>query len=294
MSNAPFSIEPEGPFSLAAAARFIEGWPPGESWAAAGDAAVRLSFALDSFAGHAGALVTEGSGGKLQVRPVGDGSEDEVRQQVERILSLDSDGAGLAEVAARDPIVAAIQRRSGGLRPVLFPSPYEGAAWSIISTRVQHRQAQRLRGELAREHGQVLEVGGVEVSAFPLPARLAEIENFPGVSAEKLSRLRGVGEAALAGRLDPARLRGLEPEDALAELREIRGIGAFYAGLILVRSTGVTDVLPPGAEPRLAEAVGRAYDLGGPASAEDFDRISDGWRPYRTWVAVQMRSAGPG
>lgn len=294
MSSAPFSIEPEGSFSLAAAARFIESWPPGEGWAGAGDEAVRLSFALDSFAGHAGAVVTDGSGGSLQVRPVGDGSEEEVRRQVGRILSLDTDGAGLAEVTARDPVVAAIQRRSGGLRPVLFHSPYEAAAWSIISARVQPRQAHRVRGELAREHGRVLDVGGVEMPAFPLPERLAEIEAFPGLPAEKLSRLRGAGEAALAGRLDPVRLRGLEPGEALAELQEIRGIGPFYAGLILVRSTGVTDVLPPGAEPRLREAVGSAYGLGGPASAEDFERITDGWRPYRTWVAVQMRSTGAG
>ena len=177
------------------------------------------------------------------------------------------------------------------MRPVLFHSPYEAAAWSVISARVQHAQARRLRHALSDGLGRTLDVGGREMAAFPLPEELARLEHFPGLPGEKARRLRRVAEAALEGRLNPARLRDLEPGDALAELEEIRGIGPFYAGLILLRSAGVTDVLPPGIEPRLRKAIGAAYGLDGPATDEDFARISEGWRPYRTWIAVLMRSA---
>ena len=48
-------------------------------------------------------------------------------------LSLDHDAAPWAEVGARYPVIGALQREFAGLRPVLFHSPYEAAAWSIIS-----------------------------------------------------------------------------------------------------------------------------------------------------------------
>lgn len=99
-----------------------------------------------------------------------------------------------------------------------------------------------------------------------------------------------MAEAALDGKLDPIRLREADPADALAALEEIRGIGPFYAGLILVRSSGAADVLPPG-EPRLMSAIGDAYDLGGAATPDQLASITEAWRPYRTWIAVLLRAS---
>ena len=75
-------------------------------------------------------------------------AENEPRaiEQAARILSLDHDGTGYAEL--EDPIVNALQERSDYLRPVLFHSPYEAAAWSVISARTQHAQAVKLRDAL--------------------------------------------------------------------------------------------------------------------------------------------------
>ena len=286
-----FTIPARGPFSFDAAAAFVDGWPPATEVAEAAAGEVRLCFALDSLDGHAGALVTATERG-VRVEPFGAGAE--IGPQVARLLSLDHDASDLGEVVAGDPVLSRLYERLGALRPVLFHSPFEAAAWSVISARVQFAQAQRVRQALSAEHGRVLDVGGERMAAFPLPEALLALESFPGLPEEKVRRLHAVAEAALAGRLDPERLREAEPEEALASLQEIRGIGPFYAGLILVRSAGVVDVLPPGIEPRLREATGEAYGLEGPATEADFRRISDRWRPYRTWMAVLMRAATSG
>jgi len=89
-------------------------------------------------------------------------------------------------------------------------------------------------------------------------------------------------------------LRALEPDVALRQLQEIRGIGPFYASLVLVRGAGVTDVLPPAPEPRLLQAIARAYGLEEPVSSGELERITDGWRPYRTWMAVMLRATAGG
>jgi len=180
---------------------------------------------------------------------MGEGKSHEVKRQTARILSLDQDATGLEQVIDGDDVVARLHRESGGLRPVLFHSPYEAAAWSVISARVNHRQAQRIRAALCRERGPTLDVDGVAMAAFPLPDRLLELDSFPGLPAEKVRRLHSVADAALAGRLDAEHLRALDFGAALSQLQEIRGIGPFYASLILVRAVGLTDVLPPPPSP---------------------------------------------
>jgi len=285
-----FEIRPRGPFSLAGSARFIAGWPPAKDFADADREAVRLCFALDSFQAHAGVIIRE-AGERLIVDMTGGGSVEEVRRQTERILSLDHDAGDLDQVLRRDEVIGRLHREAQRLRPVLFHSPYEAAAWSVISTRLEHRRAQGIRAELAQEIGAGLDVQGAAMHAFPLPSRLLELDAFPGLSREKVTRLHAVGEAALAGRLDPDRLRELDAKQALAELQEIRGIGPFYAGLILLRAVGVTDELPSTAESRLLRAVGRAYDRPGPVSAHELERIAENWRPYRTWISVLVRAA---
>ena len=99
-----------------------------------------------------------------------------------------------------------------------------------------------------------------------------------------------MAEAALAGRLDADTLRAMPHEQALAWLREIRGIGPFYATLIRLRSTGVRDELPAN-EPRLRALIQRAYGLAEPPDEAEVAGIAEGWRPYRTWVTALLRAS---
>ena len=53
--------------------------------------------------------------------------------------------ARLAGCRPRDPVIAQRQERLPGLRPCGFHSPYEAAAWAVLSQRIQMRQAAALR-----------------------------------------------------------------------------------------------------------------------------------------------------
>jgi DNA-3-methyladenine glycosylase II len=161
-----------------------------------------------------------------------------------------------------------LQERHAGLRPVLFHSPYEAAAWSIIATRRTRTQAAALRARLASHHGRVFAVDGEELYAFPLPEELLGLDAFPGLDSTRLERLHAVARAALEGQLEPAPLVALEPARALEQLQRLPGIGPTYATLILLRSTGVTDVLTLN-EPRLPSYVAHLYQTRPvPATAE--------------------------
>jgi DNA-3-methyladenine glycosylase II len=274
-----FTLQSRGAFSLAAAARFAEGFPGTQAERAAGE--LRFAWAVDGVWDTV-AVVLRQDGDR--VLGAFDGAPaDELRERamadVEQILCLDVDGRGFEDIAERDPVVGALQRRFSGLRPVLFFTPYESAAWAIVGHRIRITQAAAIRQRLAAELG--------ESGAFPAPARLADLPAPQGgLTERKVDQLRALGAAALEGRLDRGRLRAMAPEDALRDLQLLPGIGPFSAELVLIRGVGAPDAFPRH-EQRLLRAARAVYDL--PEDA-DVEALAEAWRPYRAWVALLLRA----
>jgi DNA-3-methyladenine glycosylase II len=267
------SLRPHGPFSLPeplALALTDDGGEPVAFRAAWSDAA-----------------------GAVEVDFVSDLPAARVERHAARVLSLDVDATGLAEVGERDPVVGRLLRESAGRRPVLFGTPFEAAVWAVLSQRVSMAQAGRVRDALAAERGTPMEVYGTALTAFPGPAALAELESFPGVWDTKLERIRGIAAAALAGDLDPERLRALDLDDAFEHVQTLPGIGPFAATLILARGAGHPDVPPPTLR-RFRQAVAAAYGLPDEPDEAKLAELSEAWRPYRAWITYLLRSRGPG
>jgi DNA-3-methyladenine glycosylase II len=282
-----FEVRPRGPYALAASVRFLEGFAPA-AYDGATPGHLHLAFIADGSAAVAGVCV-RAEGGVVVGETVGEADPGVVRAQVARILSLDVDGSGFPTVGERDPVIARLQAHYPGLRPVLFYSPYEAAAWALIGQRIRITQAARIKARMAEELGPAVTVHGERLHAFPDPARLADLDAVPGLPTQKVERLHALGRAATDGMLDAVGLRALPPAEALARLKELPGIGDFSAQLILLRGAGEPDYLPT-AEPRLGRAVARAYGLDHPPSATDLTALAAAWRPYRTWATVLLRA----
>ncbi|WP_030058523.1 DNA-3-methyladenine glycosylase family protein [Streptomyces novaecaesareae] len=300
------SLTPAGPFSLAAAIRFLEGFTPA-SHPRATDGILRLAFPADDGTSVIAAAVRQEVGAdgtpgtvhaELAVHPGaparaatdGRAAGPAAAAQLARILSLDTDGTAFPALAS-DPVVAGLMADHPGLRPVCFHSPYEAAAWAVIGNRIRMTQAAAIKAHIARRHGSRTDIAGQALHAFPTPAALRTLTGVPGLTDLKIQRLHALAEAALDGHLDAARLRALPADQALAELRALPGIGPFSAELVLIRGAGHPDVFPRH-EPRLHRAIVGAYGLDASA-ATDVTRlagIADRWRPYRSWVALLLRS----
>jgi DNA-3-methyladenine glycosylase II len=273
------TTEVSGPWSLATCRRFWEGFTPSAlKEQAAGeqqDGADRLStvFRVDADWSAAAAVVTQ-HGQQATIAVTGDGDLDAAAAQVCRFLALDVDAAGWPAVGRRDPVIADAQRLLPGLRPCGFHSPYEAAAWAVLSQRLRIVAAARLRADLIARFG--------DHGAFPAPARLRTLSlDLPGRKAEYLA---AVAEAALDGQLDCAALRDADPGQAAGRLTAITGIGPFAAELILLRGANVPDALPT-QERRLEAEVAERYGAG--RTVAD---VADAWRPFRTWAAVHLRA----
>ncbi len=274
------TLHPRGPFSLTAAATFVEGFPGTQAerapqtlryaWAVDGDwRTVQATLHQDDDGVHA----------DLADRPDGELTRRAARD-LEQMLCLDVDGTGFSALGTRDRVVATLQGRFPGLRPVLFYTPYEAAAWTIISQRIRMTYAATVKARLADAIG--------EHGAFPAPARLAQLAGpQPGLTDRKIDQLRTLGAAAQDGALARGRLRAMSYRDGLEHLRRLPGIGPFSAELILIRGAGDPDVLPDH-DSRLDEAIRRAYDTDDDAAA--IRSITESWRPYRAWVALLLRA----
>ncbi len=285
--TASFTISPRGPFSLAEAATFGFGQRDGRDW----DGVMRLAFCLDGYATHAAAEVRQDAGGDVHLAVFAPAGTElaAVRDQAARVLSLDHDATEFHRIGQRDPVIGRLQAAAPGLRPPLFYSPYEAAAWSVLSARRPARAMMHLRALLSEAHGWTFDLAGQRLAAFPTPSQLLRVGSFPGLPPEKIERLHGVARAALEGRLDVTALKDLGPDAAMAELQTIKGIGPFYSALIVIRGTGFTDVLPV-SEPRALALVAQLYNLPGPPAEDQFRALAEPWRPFRTWAAVLIRA----
>jgi len=273
MRSHQLTVEVAGPWSLEAGIAFWEGFTPSRLPPGRNDRVLRSTFLVEGDWRRAETeVVQEDTAARIVVR--GEGDLDPAATQVCRFLSLDVDARGRLEVAQRDPVIAEAQSQLPGLRPCGFHSPYEAAAWSVLSQRIRITQADRLRNDLTNRHG--------EDGAFPTPEVLRSLDlDLPG---RKTEYLHAVSDAALDGQLDAAILRSVEPEEAMRTVQQIKGLGPFAAELVVIRGANAPDALAHH-EHRLGAEIAHRY---GPD--RNLDDIADAWRPFRSWATVYLRA----
>jgi 3-methyladenine DNA glycosylase/8-oxoguanine DNA glycosylase len=279
------SIDTPIGFRLESAVAFYAQFTPGSGMAAASTQGLTLAFRLDRTYEAVAAKLVERDG-KLVVDVEGTSDAEAVKRQLGRILGLEGDAGGWAALGRTSPVVGALQAEFPGFFTGAKASPYDAATWAVLAPRLRIETAAALKMAMARAHGDVVTVGGAAHHVFPSPKVLAELSAFPGLSAEKMTRLRGVARAAEAGLLDAETLRSMPEDEALAALQELRGVGPWVASHIYYRGAAPIDALPT-AEPRILH--GLAHVLGAASiTAAEYARHAEAWRPFRMWVTVLL------
>jgi DNA-3-methyladenine glycosylase II len=279
------TVAPLGPFSLADQNRYFGGWIT----ATTESRGILMAFPVEGWHHCAAVQLHQNADGTITGTVAGTGDPEAAWQQALAVLSLDVDGSGYPTVGEADPVIGALQREHAFLRPVLFHSPYEAACAFLIAHRLRISQGRAIRQRIAEQHGQAITVAGTVVHAFPTPQRLLQISAVPGITAEKIQRIHGIARAALDGRLDRDRLRGLPLQQAMAEMRQLHGIGDFFAAGIVLRGAGIVDAVPGDEITRTG--VQRFYGLPAIPTPTQFDAIAHAWRPYRMWCSVLVHAA---
>jgi DNA-3-methyladenine glycosylase II len=284
IASRSFDLTAQGPFEFAESVRFWQGFTLANAGEGAHESSIDLAFVPPGTSKAIGVRAT-GIPGGLHAEIFGEAPE-RIEQDVARIFSLDIDGREFEAIREREPELSPLLDLYAGSRPVQFATPYEAAAWAIISQRVRMTQAAKVKANMEHELGELVRFPNNELYAFPAPSTLRTLGPFPGLMATKVERLLGLAEAA-DDVLDPDRLRAMTPEEADKEVRQISGIGDFSAELILLRGVGFPDQLPI-AGGHMAEGIARLYKLNSLPTASEVLEYAEQWRPFRGWIAFML------
>jgi 3-methyladenine DNA glycosylase/8-oxoguanine DNA glycosylase len=289
-----------GPFELRQALAFLRGFLPAGGSAPGGTASGGDRYrAAHVIAGRPLGIEMSQDAEGLLLRLAGAGASTahlfEAEQLARRVFSLDLDGALFqGRVGKADQVMAGLQRRFPGLRPVLFATPFEALCWAVLSQRTRMSHAAHLRSRLVSALGPKMMTDGGELTAFPAPEHVlaagGELTGVIGLPPVKASRLEKLAERAERGDFEPRRLRDMSDQRARAWLEESPGIGPWTSEFVLIRGVGRSDLLPRG-EWRLLSAVQRYYNLPERPSFEELERLSRAWEGFRSWAAFLLRAA---
>lgn len=193
-------------------------------------------------------------------------------------VTLLTDRAALADLAAIDGPVAGLVRRYPGIVPVLYRDPLTALIRSISAQQVNLRWAATIRARLAQRYGTRHAIGGSEVwTLHPEPLADARLEDLRGLqlTTAKSQSVIAVARAGQAGELRLADLDALSDEELIAHLTGLRGIGRWSAEWFLARTLGRPRVVA--GDLGVRKAIGRLYGMAVMPTEDEVRRASAHW-----------------
>ena len=187
-----------------------------------------------------------------------------------------------------DPLLVAAVTEHPGLRvPGTFDG-FEMAIRAILGQQITVRAATTLSGRFVARFGEALDTPFPALMRLsPTPERVAQatIDDIAslGIIANRARCIIAVAQALDSGvlRLEP----GADPEETMAALESIPGIGKWTANYIAMRALRWPDAFPK-------EDIVLRKALGG-VTARQAEARSEAWRPWRSYAALQLwRQAG--
>lgn len=194
----------------------------------------------------------------------------------------------IADCLIADPIIGSAISANPGLR---VPGAFDGfelALRAVLGQQVSVKAATTLAGRLTRAFGEEIETPIAELSSLsPKTERIAalsvdEIASL-GIIGARAKTIIALAQAVASGKLNLE--AGAHPENTIARLTAITGIGAWTAHYIAMRGLRWTDAFPK-------TGLVLRKNLGG-VSANIAEEMSQAWRPWRSYAVLHIwNSAG--
>jgi DNA-3-methyladenine glycosylase II len=224
-----------------------------------------------------------------------------VLHEVRRIFGLDFDLPGFYRIAKADPALAPLVAPLYGFRPTLTPTALEMLVGAITAQQVNLAFAFALRAALVRRFGDVMDVAGEPLYAFPEPGPLARapVRSYRAMkfSNGKAEYVRVAARAVADGTVDLASLTAAPSDNVIETLTALHGLGRWTAEWFLARCLGRGDVCPAG-DLAVRKAFERHYPRRRPYTEEAMRRRArEAWGPYQNlaihYLLASARLAQP-
>ena len=224
-------------------------------------------------------------------RPLSSGIRDAVLDRISFFLSLSDDLEQFYRIGYGDVDFAPIVQKYYGLHHVKFITPFECAAWAVLSQRYPMGAARKVKQAIMEKFGTSLEVDHRPYRSFPEASRLVQ------ASAEELMPLVRnkrrvdflIGVAKAFSEIDEHFLRTAKYNEVEDWLGNIKGIGQWSSKLIMLRGLGRMEKLA--VEKRLLKAASTVYGHGQDLALTRFEQVAERYGPWKGYWAYYLRAS---
>jgi AraC family transcriptional regulator, regulatory protein of adaptative response / DNA-3-methyladenine glycosylase II len=206
-----------------------------------------------------------------------------------QLLDLDADPIAVFDALHEDPLIGAMVSEDPGCRVPGAADGFELAVRAVIGQQVSVIGARTIAGRLVQAAGDTLPVPTDGLThLFPTPAALIELaERDPAIFSMPAGRRRALvalAEAIESGAvvIDP----GADAQELRSSLVALPGIGPWTAEYVAMRALRDPDAFMPTDLGILRAARG----LGLSDDQKDLARLTEGWRPWRSYAMAHLWS----
>ena len=193
------------------------------------------------------------------------------RATTRRIASIDDISEGLEALYSIDPRLVAIRAKVDEVPLRLSEPGFHSLASIIVSQQVSTASARAIFGRFTK----LID----PLTPHALLSAGEDVFREAGLSRPKQKTLRAVAQAVVDG-LDLDHLCILDPDDAMARMVAVSGIGPWTAEVYLLFAAGHPDIFPA-RDVALQTAVGHALGMETRPGEKALIAIAESWRPWR-------------
>jgi DNA-3-methyladenine glycosylase II len=174
----------------------------------------------------------------------------EIRAYVEEWFDLGRDIEPFYELLDVHPAFGYMARDFVGLRKMGVPDVFESLTWSIIGQQINLTFAYKLKRALVDRYGATVSFGKQSLVTFPGASILASVSvddlRSLQFSRQKASYIINAAQIFASGQLSKQVLLELSIEERIKALVSLKGVGAWTANYVLMKSLNGVNGLPPG------------------------------------------------
>jgi len=210
----------------------------------------------------------------------------EVRDHITEWLDLDRDIKPFYKLLKANDQLAFMAKAYAGLRLPGIPDMHEALCWCIIGQQINLTFAHTLKRRLTEQYGASVSHEGQIHYAFPSPEILAGLTvdelKLLQFSTRKAEYVIGVSQLMAEGTLSKEKLLQLGTyEERVASLVKVRGIGAWTANYVLMKSLRMMQSITYG-DAGMNKALQNLAGFGKNPSAQQVDEY---FKPFKGWEA---------
>jgi len=188
---------------------------------------------------------------------------------------------GAKHVSKVDPKIKQLVEELGRINFEAGGDPFESLVEAIISQQLSGKSAQAIFGRLKAL------IGSEVIKAQALNSMHVSRLKKAGVSPQKVRYLKDLSSRVANGQLDLERLKGMDDDEVVRVLEEVKGIGPWTAHMFLLFTLGRPDVLPVD-DLGIQLAVKKVYSLRKLPSAKKIEEIASNWHPYCSVASLYL------